>query len=198
VWLRGAQSGRWALVLSFAAYRQSLDTSLVVGTSVHADLHRYPGPALRALVGRRHPDPSEGIFPGVTPVARAGRPPAQTLAEACAEVGGMLVREPWLDRVPTSARASLAHRGERWYLTDESGSLALVDPAGAPSSTSPDARRRTAPDDGLAMLLALSQGRPVDLTLEWTPHGVLPLAVHVDDRSVDIGPRADLSFVGAA
>ena len=46
-WLRGAASGRWAMVLSFAAYRQSLDTSLTVGTSVHADLHRYPGPALR-------------------------------------------------------------------------------------------------------------------------------------------------------
>ena len=31
-------------VLSFAAYRQSLDTSLEVGTAIHADLHRYPGP----------------------------------------------------------------------------------------------------------------------------------------------------------
>ena len=48
------------------------------------------------------------------------------------------------------------------------------------------------------MLLALSGGRPVDLTLEWTPHGVVPLAVHLPQRSVDIGPRADISFVGAA
>ncbi len=47
-WLRGATSGRWAVVLSFAAYRQSLDTSLEVGTTIHADLHRYPGHALRA------------------------------------------------------------------------------------------------------------------------------------------------------
>ena len=55
-----------------------------------------------------------------------------------------------------------------------------------------------APDDGIATLLALSGGHPVDLTLEWTPHGVVPLAVHLDGRSVDIGPRADSSFVGAA
>ncbi len=48
-WLRGVTSGRWALVLSFAAYRQSLDTSLEVGTTIHADLHRYPGHALRAI-----------------------------------------------------------------------------------------------------------------------------------------------------
>ena len=34
--LGGTASGRWAMVLSFAAYRQSLDTSLVVGTAVHA------------------------------------------------------------------------------------------------------------------------------------------------------------------
>ena len=42
-WLRGAQSGRWAMLLSFAAYQQSLDDSFTVGTVVHADLHRYPG-----------------------------------------------------------------------------------------------------------------------------------------------------------
>jgi SWIM zinc finger len=196
LWLRGVRSGRWALVLSFAAYRQSLDSSLSVGTTVHADLHRYPGPALRALVGIRHPDPAEVIFPGAASMPAIGRPPGQTLADACDEVGRMLVGEPWLDRVPTSATASLGQRGDRWYLTDQTGSLALLDPAGQVASSMH--RRRALPDDGLAMLLALSQGHPVDLTLEWTPHGVTPLAVHLDDHSVDIGPRADSSFVGAA
>ena len=52
-WLRGQASGRWAMVLSFAAYRQSLDTSLVVGDAFTADLHRYPGPSWRALIGAR-------------------------------------------------------------------------------------------------------------------------------------------------
>jgi hypothetical protein len=195
-WLRGIRSGRWALVLSFAAYRQSLDTSLVVGTTVHADLHRYPGPALRALVGMRHVEPGDQIFPGAGPTAVAGRPPAQSLADACHEVGRMLVAEPWLDRVPTSVTASIAQRGDRWYLTDETGSLALLE--AADTSASSTQRRRSAPGDGLAMLLAVSQGHPVDLTLEWTPHGVTALAVHVEDRTHDIGLRADASFVGAA
>ena len=86
-WLRGATSGRWAMVLSFAAYRQSLDTSLTVGTSVHADLHRYPGPALRALVGERFGDPQ--------PLAA---PPASSIVDACDD-------DRWRGRARTVARA---------------------------------------------------------------------------------------------
>jgi hypothetical protein len=168
-WLRGARSGRWALVLSFAAYGQSLDTSLTVGTAVSADLHRYPGPALRALVGQRHSDP----------IDRA-RPPAAAVAAACDEIGRMLAGEPWLDRVPVTVRAAPAPSGSGWVLTDDTGSLPVV---AGPS---------------LPTLLAVSAGEPVDVTVEWTPAGVSPLAVHLDDRSIDIGPRADDSFVSAA
>ncbi len=168
-WLRGTASGRWALVLSFAAYRQSLDTSLVVGTSLPADLHRYPGPALRALVGRRHGDP----------VAPA-RPPAVGVGAACDEIGAMLVAEPWLDRLPVTVRAAVSQAGPTWVLTDDSGSLPVL--AGPSMET----------------LLAVSGGAPVDLTVEWTPHGVIPLTIHLPDRSIDIGPRADDSFVSAA
>jgi hypothetical protein len=168
-WLRGVRSGRWALVLSFAAYRQSLDTSLTVGTAITADLHRYPGPALRALVGIRHGDPIE-----------PARPPAVDVAGACAEVGSMLAREPWLDRLPVTVRAAVAQTAGGWVLVDDTGSLPVV--AGGPMAT----------------LLAVSAGRPVDVTVEWTSHGVVPLTVHLDDRSIDIGPRADASFVSAA
>ncbi len=169
-WLRGASSGRWALVLSFAAYRQSLDTSLTVGTALTADLHRYPGPALRALVGHRYGEPVQGA-----------RPPAGDLAGACDEIGALLVAEPWLDRVPFTATASVASSGSGFALTDDSGSLPiLVEPR------------------ALASLLAVSAGEPVELSGEWTPHGVVPLTVHLDGRSIDIGPRADESFVGAA
>ncbi len=174
-WLRGATSGRWALVLSFAAYQQSLDTSLEPGTSIRADLHRYPGPALRALVGARHTDPIDA------------RPPTQSVADACDEVGRMLAAEPWLERVPTTVRAQLARRDRRWYLSDHTGSLPVLVP-----------EPRQGGDQGLATLLARSAGRAIDLTLEWTPHGVVPLAVHAPDRTVDIGPRADRSFVASA
>ncbi len=169
-WLRGAESGRWAMVLSFAAYRQSLDDSLVVGAAVHADLHRYPGGGLRALVGRRHGEPVE-----------PAHPPASSIAAACDEIGRVLAGVPWLDRLPATVRASPAVDSGRWSLTDDTGSLPLV-----------------VRGDGLAELLAVSAGRPVDLTIEWTPHGVVPLAVHLPDRTIDVGPRADSSFVSAA
>ena len=169
-WLRGEASGRWALVLSFAAFQQSLDTSLQVGTSVHADLHRYPGPALRALVGDRHGEPVD-----------AQVPPSAGVVGACAEIGTMLAAEPWLDRVPVTVRAAPTRvDADRWALTDDDGSLPLL------------------PGADLASVLAVSAGADVDLTCEWTPHGLVPLTVHLPERSIDVGPRADASFVSAA
>jgi hypothetical protein len=188
-WLRGESSGRWALLLSFAAYQQSLDESLEVGSTVHADLHRYPGPALRALLGTRHADPVDMMFPNEPSAGpRPGRPPGQTITAACDEIGRMLVAEPWLDRLPSSVTAAISRTASGWCLTDETGSLPLL---------APDERPRRAGDDGLVGMLAASGGAPVDLSIEWTPHGVVPLAVHLDDRAIDLGPRADASFVGS-
>ena len=77
---RGRRLGRWlgglALALSFAAYRQSLDESLQVGTSIRADLHRYPGEALRALIGDRFGDPTTLAVP-----------PAGSVLDACGGIG---------------------------------------------------------------------------------------------------------------
>jgi hypothetical protein len=170
VWLRGRRSGRWAMVLSFAAYRQSLDTSLVVGTELTADLHRYPGPSVRALVGAV-----------AERVAAADPPPAVTVADACAEIGTWFAAEPWVDRVPATMRATPAIVGGRWVLTDATGSLALA----------PDA-------PGLAPLLAASAGAAVAVTVEWTLDGAVPLTIHLADRALDIGPVADASFVAAS
>lgn len=176
-WLWGTTSHRWALVLSFAAYRQSLDTSLVVGSAMHADLHRYPGPALRALVGERHGDWTVG-----------SRPPADDVLTACGAIGRLLVDEPWLDRVPFTVRAAVAATGSGWALTDDTGSLPLVSlPANG-----------RAIDRPLAVLLGASAGDAVEVTGEWTPHGVVPLTIHLDGRAIDVGPRADDSFVSAA
>jgi len=180
-WLRGVNSGRWALALSFASYQQSLDTSLPVGSSLRADLHRYPGPALRALVGTRYHDPVD--HPSVASQFAAS---ACSIADGCAEVGVMVAAEPWLDRVPVTVHARLARAGQAWALADSTGSMPILDLG------------TRAFDAGVAMLLAVSGGKPVDLTVEWTPHGVVPLSIHLPDRTVDIGPRANTSFVSAA
>jgi hypothetical protein len=172
-WLRGATTKRWALVLSFAAYRQSLDTSLVVGTSFRADLHRYPGGALRALIGDRF-----GETVDVSSMSTC------TIAQVCHEIGGLLVDEPWLDRAPGIVTAAASKARGRWMLTDSTGSVPLV--------------TRSDGTSGLELLLAVSAGAPVDLTVEWTPAGLVALAVRDSYGWIDIGPRADASFVGAA
>lgn len=170
VWLRGTNSGRWAMLLSFAAYQQSLDDSFAVGTIVHADLHRYPGGSLRALAGHRYAAP----LPFTTP-------PASTVIAACDEIGSAVAGEPWLERFPATVRATPSVLGGRWVLADETGSLPLL-----------------GHDRPLATLVAASAGSLVDVTVEWSPWGVQPLTVHLVDRTLDVGPRADPSFVGAA
>ena len=169
-WLRGERSGRWAMLLSFAAYQQSLDDSFAVGTVVHADLHRYPGGSLRALAGRRYTDP----LPFHTPVALG-------VAEACDAIGSAVALEPWLERSPATVRVMPSVSDGRWVVTDRSGSLPLL-----------------AADRALATLVAASAGSMIDVTIEWTPRGVQPLTVHLADRTLDIGPRADPTFVSAA
>ena len=147
-WLFGERSRRWAMVLSFAAYRQPLDTSLRVGGRLDADLHRYPGPSMRALVGTVHDEPTDAIVV----------PPADSVADACDVIGGALAAEPWSDRVAATVLATPTSTGGRWVLSDETGSLAI------------------APDvPGLATLLAATAGRAVPLTIEWTVDGVVPL-----------------------
>ena len=170
IWLRGAGSGEWAMVLSFAAFQQSLDTSFVVGTQVHADLFRYPGSvALRVLMGPRHSEPRP-----------AARIVGSSIAEACHQIGRALAHEPWLERYPVCVVAAPTRSGGRWLLTDSTGSLPLVD------------------GSIVGTLLACSAGRPAIVMAEWTPAGLVPLTIHLADRAVDIGPVAESSFVKAA
>ncbi len=171
VWLRGIASGRWAMLLSFAAYRQTLDDSFGVGTVVRVDLHRYPGGSLRALAGRQHAEALPILIP----------PAALTIAEACDEIGSAIAAEPWLERFPATVRATSTIVDGRWVLGDQTGCLALLGSVRA-----------------VGTLAAATAGAQVTLTIEWTPHGVTPLTLHLPDRTLDVGPRADSSFIGAA
>ena len=176
IWLRGLHSGEWAMALSFAAYGQSLDATLTVGSLVHADLFRYPGAlGLRVLLGLRHGDSS---FDGA---ASLNDLVASSVAGACADVGAAIAAEPWIERYPVCLRAAPARRQNRWLLTDATGSVPLVEGV-----------------TGIAALLACSGGQSVAITAEWTPFGLVPLTVHLADRVVDVGPTADPSFLAAS
>ena len=92
-----------------------------------------------------------------------------------------MAAEPWLERYPAIVRAAPTIDGGRWVMTDATGSLPIVG----------DVR-------SLATAVAASEGGAVVTTIEWTPHGVQPLTLHLADRTIDVGPRADPSFVSAA
>lgn len=152
VWLRGRDTGRAALVLSFAAPGQALPVDLVIGTELDADLTFYPGAApLRALIAERHGAPRGCPAPG----------PAQTAAQALDEVCAALAADPWLFSWPLLLTGALAP-GRPWHLVDADGEALPLDPAyGEPWR-----------------LAAVAGGEPVTLAAEWGPDGLRPLTVY--------------------
>ena len=177
LWLRGRDSGRWAMLLTFAAPGraggaggwQDPDTArLRPGTELHASLHYYPGqPALRATVGERHADP-----------VRSASPPAGGNATALlAAYATALEQDPWLTVWPAlltgtpvpgngTRSADGGRSGNPWRLVDAAGvALPLAD------------------RESLWTLLAVSGGHPVTVAGEWHPDGLLPLAVWHRDRA---------------
>jgi hypothetical protein len=164
LWLHGAQHG-WAMLLSFAAFGQSLDAWPSVGMTLQGDIHRYPGMIrLRALLG------DVTATTAATDASTLGG----TIAEGCAAVGAALAAEPWLERYPLAVRATATLANGRWLLTDGEGALPLA---------------TAATTDELATLLAATAGQPAVVVAEWTPQGVVPVAVHTATRSLDVGPR---------
>jgi hypothetical protein len=170
LWLRGRDSGRWAMLLTFAAPGgaggasgwQDPDTArLRPGTELHASLHYYPG-QMRATVGERHAQP-----------VRAERPPAgRDAAALLAGYAAGLEQDPWLTVWPallagTPVPPDDGRPGSRWRLVDPGGvALPLAD------------------RESLWTLLAVSGGYPVTVAGEWHPDGLLPLAVWHRDRPV--------------
>jgi hypothetical protein len=170
IWLRGRKSGRWAMLLTFAAPNgawQDLATArLRPGTELPAGLHYYPGqPPLRALIGTRHADPERGA----PPVPEHGIEAQLTLWSAGLE------QDPWLTTWPVllagtpvpPGGASPGSPDEEWRLVDGSGSaLPLAD------------------RESLWTLLAVSGGEPVTVAGEWHPDGLVALTTWHGDEAV--------------
>jgi hypothetical protein len=152
VWLRGQDSGRFALVLSFAVADQPLDASLVPGTTLDADVHFYPGAApLRALVGERRGEP--GPLTELT---------GGDLGEARQAFAAAVAADPWTSSWPVVVRGVVPVPGEPlWQVRDAGGRRLPLRPSGA----------------DLWRLLAVSGGRPVTLAAEFTARGLRPLSV---------------------
>ncbi|HWQ35078.1 MAG TPA: SWIM zinc finger family protein [Blastocatellia bacterium] len=160
-WLRGITDKRHALLLHFAHASQPLDTSIVPGTVVDAELVFYPGAfPLRALIKARH----STIFNLETWPADA------TLAAAVEAYAAALARNPWLERFPFVLQSVVPLRDEagRWLVRDEQNHALPIHPGF---------------ERGWE-LLALGGGRAIDLAGEWDGDSLLPLSVRVEGRFV--------------
>lgn len=160
VWLRGATSGRAALVLSFAGPGQVFVTDLVLGTALDADLCFYPD-QLRVLIAARHaPASAMTTVGGALPVPAAMREYARALAA-----------DPWLERWPMALAGVIpARAGSGWCVAAQDGTGVPLDPvAGAPWR-----------------LVAVAGGLPVTVAGEWTAAGLRPLSVWAGGRLVPL------------
>ncbi|GEA88892.1 SWIM zinc finger family protein [Cellulomonas cellasea] len=162
VHVRGAATGRDALVLSFAGPGHVLDVSLVPGTALDADLHFHPGAlGLRAVVGARHGEPC--------PLSAVTGVPVRHVLAAWARA---LAADPWTSDLPVVL-------GDVHVLPAPDGA-----PAGwLVADTAGDALPLVAAP-GLWTVLAVSGGRPVTLVGALTPGGVRAEAVLPDGALV--------------
>lgn len=161
-WLFGQQSGRTALILQFAAPKQSFAQALPVGALLATELVFYPGAyPLRALLK---------CEPHIVPLPGPGFPlKADAPTTARAAYAAALARQPWLELFAlTLVGVTPFVRKERWWVRDEQSRLWPLAPR-YPAGWE---------------LLALSGGHPLNLVAEWDGEFLWPLAVTGTERFV--------------
>jgi hypothetical protein len=156
-WLWGRRSGRWALVLQFAAGAQAVADTLVPGVGQEARLAFWPSAhPLRALVAER-----------LGPPQLLGRslPPGQTIDALLARQAEALAQQPFLERFPVCLGevVPVLDATHRWLWVDASGAAL---PHRGPEAWVP---------------LALSGGRPLQVVGEWSGRGFVPLLLQRAD-----------------
>ncbi|GIM97788.1 DUF5691 domain-containing protein [Paractinoplanes toevensis] len=159
-WLRGSSSGRFALVLAFAAGGQPLVSDLVAGTEFRGDLTFYPGSVpLRALVASRDSAAEPFASPsGALPLSAALAGWAETVAG-----------EPWRYDAPVLL-SQVTPADDGW----------LVDASGAALPLAAGHREPW-------WLLAAAGAAPATVAAEWSPSGLRPLAAWTDGLFVPAG-----------
>lgn len=162
VWLRGRNTGRPALVLSFAAPGQALNADLVPGTVLDADLCFYPGALpLRAVVANRHENAADRAPDGIA---------GGSVADALDDHAAGLAADPWLDRWPVLLdEVVLSQHDDRWYLVDKAGDALPLKRSAEPWS-----------------LVSTAGGRPVRVAAVWSSTGLELLSAWTAGRMVTL------------
>jgi hypothetical protein len=151
VWLRGAATGRVAMLTAFAPHGRTPDSPAEVGTEIDADLAFHPAEWRAAVVRRDTERP-------------CGPPLGGTVADALASWSRAVAADPWLDAWPVVVRDAVVGRADGWWLADPSGAALPLHADAAPPWR----------------WAAASGGAPATVAAEWTPHGLRPLTVWPD------------------
>ncbi|WP_116427234.1 SWIM zinc finger family protein [Streptomyces spongiicola] len=161
IWLRGRETGRTALLLSYGAAGRAPGLALPPGLVIDAEIVPYGGAGrLRAELRERFG----------TPVPVKAPPPGGSTEEALAAYGRALRDDPWLDAWPVTLEDVVpVPSDDGWQLADARGPSALP--------VAPAAGFRP----GLWRLLAVSGGGPVTVFGECGHRGFAPLAAWSGD-----------------
>jgi hypothetical protein len=167
IWLRGRESGRLALLMSFAAgpggsFPGTTEAVLTAGDELRADMHYYPGqPPLRAATGKDRGIPEPGLRP---------EPAGGGISALLDDWAAALEQDPWLTEWPALLDGIPVAGGtaaDQWYLVDASGAaLPLLG------------------RDNLWPMLAASGGNLVTVAGEWSADGLTPLTVWHENQAV--------------
>lgn len=160
-WLQGYKTPQRALLLHFAVANQPLDTSVVPGTVIDAELVFYPGAyPLRALVKTRN---------GAT-LAIDTLPHGLRVTEAVTTYANALARNPWIERLPILlfGVVPLSVSDGQWVIQDATQHVLPIIPRFSQHWE----------------LFTLSGGHPVSLFGEWDGEHFLPLSVWANGRFV--------------
>ena len=154
-WLLGEDTGRYALILQFAAAGATFSEGFVSGTVAGAELAFYPGASPVRAVARSR----EG---GVTRVQNLQG--YETMEAFLDHTSLATAGQPWLERLPAVLRDVVPLLEDerdkgRWLVRDRDGGALPL--AGGEHWT----------------LLSFSGGGPVDLAAEWDGETLLPLGI---------------------
>ncbi|WP_338758515.1 SWIM zinc finger family protein [Massilia sp. METH4] len=159
-WLRGANSGRWAMLLHYSVGGQGFDVALPAGTEFDGALCFYPGAwPLRALIKEQSAARPIGSIAACT-----------DLGAALDDYANALAVQPFIDRYPMMLGGLVPDSASRTALVSADGrQLAL-------HSSFKHALH----------LLALSGGHPLTVFGVWDGTALLPLSVWQGGRLFNI------------
>ncbi len=159
-WLLGKKTQQKALIIDFAHGMNPLDTSLIPGSYLNAELVFFESAyLLRAIVKTRRDQVTQmDTMPGYT-----------NISEMIQEYSQAIASNPWIEKFPAVIRGVIPIRkNDKWFLRDEHKYLL---------SLTPRFRKNW-------QLLALSGRHPIDIFGEWDGEFFLPLSSWVENNFI--------------